>query len=246
MIQELENILKHVGKNILKNDFIETYKDKDIVTNLDLKAERWIIQELKKLRPCDSFISEEENQKDLTQAPTWIIDPIDGTLNFTRDIPQYGIQVAYYENKKPQLSMMYFPESDQILYAKKGQGTFLDHERVKIDPMPLSKCILTFGDFSKSQPSSRPLQLKLIADLMDHVMKIRIYGASSSDFSYVAMGKSQAHIIFTKRIWELAAGLLIIEEAGLLAYHIEFDTCDGYILGHPETVDHLLQHIKRG
>ncbi|MCH4886103.1 inositol monophosphatase [Acidaminobacter sp. JC074] len=246
MIKELENILKHVGKNILQNDFTETYKDKDIVTNLDLEAERWIIQEIKKLRPHDLFISEEENQEDLTHEPTWIIDPIDGTLNFTRSIPQYGIQIALYENKEAKLSMMYFPESDQILYAKKGHGTFLNHERINISPMPLSKSIITFGDFSKSQPSSRPIQLKMMSDLMDHVMKIRIYGASSSDFSYVAIGKSQAHIIFTKRIWELAAGLLIIDEAGLKAHHIEFDTCDGYILGHPDTIDNLLEYIKRG
>ena len=244
MITQLELILRTVGKRILRQDFTETYKDKDIVTNLDLESERYIIQEIKKFRPTDHFISEEENHELLTDEPTWIIDPIDGTLNFTRNIPQYGIQLALYENKKPKLSMMYFPENDTIIYAIKNTGAFLNHERIEIQPLPLSKSIITFGDFSKSQPTSRPIQLKLMNDFMDHVMKIRIYGASSSDFSYVAMGTSQAHIIFTKRIWELAAGLLIIEEAGLCAQPIHFDSCDGYLLGHKKTITQLLSLIQ--
>jgi len=246
MIHKLEKILKDVAKDILDNrNFISTYKDKDIVTNNDIEAERRIIQEIKKLRPNDCFISEEENQNQLTDQATWIIDPIDGTLNYTRDIPQYGIQLALYENSEPQVSMMYFPVQDLLVHAIKGQGCFINHEKVIIKTMALDQSIVTFGDFSKSQPSSRPKQIELMSSFLDHVMKIRIYGASSSDFSYLVLNRSQCHIIFTKRLWELAPGLLLATEAGLSVKPLEFQSCKGYMIGHESILKSLEDIIMK-
>ncbi len=245
MLKELEKILKHVSKHIIQSEeIINTYKNKDIVTNNDLKAERYIISEIKKLKPNDLFISEEENHAVLTEKPTWIIDPIDGTLNYSRGIPQYGIQLAYYEQSEALLSMMYFPESDVLIYAKKNKGCYINHQRVTIDPKPLDQSIITFGDFSRSQPSSRPKQLELMSRLMDHVMKIRIYGASSSDFSYVVLNKTQCHIIFTKRIWELAAGQLLATEAGLSVVPLKYDDCEGLMIGHIDVLNALTEITK--
>jgi myo-inositol-1(or 4)-monophosphatase len=246
MIHKLERILKDVSKDILDNrNFISTYKDKDIVTNNDVEAERRIIKEIKTFRPNDCFISEEENQNQLTNQATWIIDPIDGTLNYTRNIPQYGIQLALYVNSQPQISMMYFPEQDILIHAIKGQGCFINHDKVKIEAMALDQSIVTFGDFSKSQPSSRPKQIELMSSLMDQVMKIRIYGASSSDFSYLILNRSQCHIIFTKRLWELAPGLLLASEAGLSIKPLEFETCKGYMIGHESILNNLENIIKK-
>lgn len=240
MIKELEKILIHVSEHILKDKvFTPTYKDKDIVTNKDIEAERYIIQAIKKIHPTHAFISEEENQKNLTPEPTWIIDPIDGTLNYTRNIPQYGIQLSLYENKEAVLCAMYFPETKVFLHAVKNEGFYINHKRTHTQPLSLSKSILTFGDFSKSQPTSRNTQLKLMGRIMNHVMKVRIYGASSSDFAYVAMGITQGHIIFTNRLWELAAGLLMITEAGLSIKTLEYDNCKGILVGHKQILDDL-------
>lgn len=245
MINQLENILKHVSENILKDrNFSETYKTMDIVTNKDIEAERYIIESIKAFRPEDQFISEEENQNDLTDAPTWIIDPIDGTLNYTRHIPQYGIQIALYEKKEPVLSMMYFPENDTLIHAVKGKGFFVNHKKTLVEPMPLSKSIITFGDFSKSQPLSRPTQIQMMNAIMDQVMKVRIYGASSTDFGYVSMGMTQGHIIFTNRIWELASGLLLVEEAGLSIMKLKFENCSGLMIGHQKTLEALNGYLK--
>lgn len=239
MINNIEKLLKDMGHMIMTKTKEITYKEKDIVTNLDIEAERLIIAGLKDMYPDDLFISEEENQDDLTDKATWIIDPIDGTLNFTRGIPQFGIQLARYIESKPVLAVMYFPVDKTFIHAIKGQGCYVNHKKVSIDPLPLDKAIVTFGDFSKSQPSSRPLQLKLMADFIDQVMKVRIYGASSSDFAYVVQEKTQCHVIFTKRIWEIAAGLLMITEAGLETAEIITDTAKGLMVGHKEVLDNL-------
>lgn len=243
MIYKIEHILKEVSSSIIMNQEIEnelTYYSKDIVTKKDVDSERLIIEKIKSFRPHDLFISEEENHNDMTDAPTWIIDPIDGTLNFIRGIPQFGIQLALCLEKKPIFSAMYFPLSDTYIYAEKNNGCYINHNRVYFDEAtPLDQSIVTFGDFSKSQPLSRPIQIELMSKLMDEVMKVRIYGASSTDFAYVVSGKTQAHILFTKRIWELMPGILMIKESGLSIESITFKTCDGFIMGHKDIVKQL-------
>lgn len=239
MIKEIERLLRQVSEMIMTTSFEIKFKDKDIVTNMDVEAERNIIKALKVMYPNDLYISEEENHNELTDDPTWIIDPIDGTLNYTRNIPQFGIQLSRYIKKKPVFAMMYFPVTDVLVYAEKDKGCYINHDKVDIKPLALNKSILTFGDFSSSQPSSRPIQLQLMANAVDQVMKIRIYGASSSDFSYVIEQKTQCHIIFTKRIWELAAGVFLAEEAGLQVKALEYPECKGYAIGHPQVIEAL-------
>jgi myo-inositol-1(or 4)-monophosphatase len=243
MIEKIEQIMRNVSSLIIMNDQIEnkmTYYSKDIVTKKDVDAERYIIKEIKRFRPHDTFISEEENKNEVTDAFTWIIDPIDGTLNFTRSIPQFGIQLALAVKKITVLSVMYFPLSDTFIYAEKDKGCFINHERVKFEAaLPLDQSIVTFGDFSRSQPESRPKQIALMSQFINHVMKVRIYGASSTDFSYVVSGMTQAHIIFTKRIWELAPGLLMIKEAGLCIEELIYESCHGYMIGHKDTIRQL-------
>jgi myo-inositol-1(or 4)-monophosphatase len=111
-----------------------------------------------------------------------------------------------------------------MYYAVKGQGAFLGDMKLELDPMlPLSKAIVTFGDFSKSNPSSRGFQLKAIAAMVESAMRVRIQGASSVDFAFVASGKNGCHIIFSKNIWELAPGTMLAVEAGCKVYRLSGD-----------------------
>lgn len=245
MYNHIETIIKEADQMIHSSPIVEYHKPKDIVTNMDVEAERFIIESLKKLFPNDLFISEEENHEALTDHPTWIIDPIDGTLNFTRNIPQYGIQLARYINKQPVYAMIYAPVHELLIYGVKGKGCFVNHKGVELKTLPLEQSILTFGDFSRSQPSSRPKQLDLMNLWMDDVMKVRIYGASSTDFGYVIAQKSQCHVIFTKRIWELAAGLFLAEEAGLSIQPLHFEDCEGVMIGLPNVVESLYKKLNQ-
>ena len=223
LIENIKQIVQSAYEVVLNNKAFEVHDKgkQDIVTDLDFAMERRIKNALKALFPEDRFIGEEENHETLGMERTWVCDPIDGTLNFTQNIPYYGIQLALLVEKQPVFSLIYLPELKEMYHAVKGQGAFMGDKKLELDPLlPLSKAIVTFGDFSKSNPSSRGYQLKAIAAMVESAMRIRIQGASSVDFAFVASGKNGCHIIFSKNIWELAPGTMLAVEAGCKVYRL--------------------------
>ena len=194
----------------------------DIVTNLDYKMERRIKEALLSNFPNDRFIGEEENHETLGTGRTWVCDPIDGTLNFTQSIPYYGVQLALMDQGEPVMSMIYLPVLGEFYHAIKGKGAFLgDKQLLMPKDATLDRSIVTFGDFSKSNPSSRGYQLRAMSALVEKAMRIRIQGASSVDFAFVAAAKNGCHIIFSKNLWELAPGTMLAQEAGCKVYRVD-------------------------
>ena len=196
---KLEIVVRQAVTDILFNDSIalniESKGYQDIVTAKDKLVEDFLIAEIKKLCPDDLIIAEEGHQNDLTDARTWIIDPIDGTLNFAQKNPNFGVQLALFENKVGLLSIMYIPVIDEYYYAIKGEGAYLNHQPIQLDhDRTIEDAIITFGDFSKSNPDSRDFQIHLMSKLHSQAMKIRIQGSSCIDFAFVAGGKNHVHI----------------------------------------------------
>lgn len=199
----------------LNVDEIHEKGHQDLVTIRDVEMERSIKHFLLSAFQNDKFIGEEENQNLLTEERTWICDPIDGTINYANGHPFYGVQLALLVHKKPVLTVVYLPSLNELYHAQVGEGAYWNGEKVKrTEDKKLSNAILTFGDFSKSNPSSRQYQLQAMEALMPYALKMRIQGASSVDFAFLVSGKNHAHILFSKRLWELAPGLLLAEEAG--------------------------------
>jgi len=223
MIDSIKRMVQGAYEAVLNNKAYDV-QDKgkqDIVTNLDFAMERYIKGAIKTLFPEDRFIGEEENHETLTMERTWVCDPIDGTLNFTQNIPYYGVQLALLIQKVPVFSLIYLPKLNEIYYAVKGQGAFLGDKKLEMDSeLPLERVIVTLGDFSKSNPSSRGYQLKAIESMVEKAMRVRIQGASSVDFAFVASEKNGCHIIFSKNIWELAPGTMLAIEAGCVTYRL--------------------------
>lgn len=224
LIEPVTQIVHQAASTILlSSDFqVHGKGPQDLVTDLDFKMERTIKAALLEAYPGDAFIGEEENHDELGDSRTWVCDPIDGTVNFTQGIPYYGIQLALLVDRKPVFSLIHLPVLGETFVAVKGQGAFLNGVRIQADPsMTLSRALVTFGDFSKSNPSSRGFQLKAIGALLSTALRVRIQGASSVDFAFVAAGRNNCHILFTKNIWELAPGLLLTEEAGCVTGELD-------------------------
>ena len=223
MVQRVETIIIKAYETVLEGQTFHV-KDKgkqDIVTNLDYEMERRIKSDLLNLFPEDAFIGEEENHDALGMGRTWVCDPIDGTLNFTQNIPYFGVQLALLENREPIFSLICLPKLGEMYMAVKGQGATLNGSKLELDKdTPLSRVVATFGDFSKSNPSSRGYQLKAMEALVEKAMRVRIQGASSVDFAFVAAGKTGCHILFSKNIWELAPGTMLAVEAGCKVYRL--------------------------
>ena len=195
------------ASKILIKDFGEIEKlqvskkgPKDFVTNSDLKTEKIIIDELKKAKPNYSILSEEkgiENNKD--ENNTWIIDPIDGTINYLHGIPHFAISIALKSYDKIIAGLIYDPIKDEMFYAEKNNGAYFNNQRIKVSKKnKIEDCLFVAG--SKIN--------------YDNELLIRNSGCAALDMAYVASGRYDGYFQKNINLWDIAAGIIIVEEAG--------------------------------
>ncbi len=172
----------------------------DFVTNSDLKVEKIIIDELNKARPNYSIISEEngvEINKD--KDNTWIIDPIDGTINFLHGIPHFAISIAL-KNKDEIISGLIFdPIKDEMFFAEKENGAFFNNQRIKVSKKnELNNCLFVTGG----------------KNTQEYDLPYRKSGCAALDMAYVAAGRYDGFFQDNLNLWDIAAGIVLIKEAG--------------------------------
>ena len=194
------------ASKVLIRDFGELEKlqvskkvPKDFVTNSDIKAEKIIIEELKKARPNYSIISEENGiEKNKDKSNTWIIDPIDGTINFLHGIPHFAISIALQFNNEIVSGLIFDPIKNELFYAEKNNGAFFNNQRIRVSKKNnINECLFAIGKI-KNEP-----------DLI-----YRRSGCAALDMAYVASGRYDGYFQNNLNLWDIAAGIIIIKEAG--------------------------------
>ena len=172
----------------------------DFVTNSDIKVEKIIIEELKKARPNYSIVSEEngtEINKDKNN--TWIIDPIDGTINFLHGIPHFAISIALKSNNEIVSGLIFDPIKNEMFFAEKENGAFFNNHRIRVSKKDeLNNCLFVTGG-----------KIQQNLDL-----PYRKSGSAALDMAYVAAGRYDGYFQNDLNIWDIAAGIIIIKEAG--------------------------------
>ena len=195
------------ASKILIRDFGEIEKlqvskkgPKDFVTNSDLKTEKIIIEELKKARPHYSILSEEngyDENKDLKN--TWIIDPIDGTVNFLHGIPHFAISIALKTNNEIVSGLIYDPIKDEMFFAEKNNGAYFNNHRIRVSKRnDLNECLFVTGTRTKNEPD----------------ITLRKSGCAALDMAYIASGRYDGYFQDGLNLWDIAAGIILIKEAG--------------------------------
>ena len=195
------------ASKILIRDFGEIEKlqvskkgPSDFVTNSDLKVEKLLIEELKKARPNYSVISEEngiENNKDTNN--TWIIDPIDGTINFLHGIPHFAISIALKSKNEIISGLIFDPIKNEMFFAEKDNGAFFNNHRIKVSKKNnLENCLFVTGG-----------KIKPELDLT-----YRKSGCAALDMAYVAAGRYDGYFQKDLNLWDIAAGIILVKEAG--------------------------------
>ena len=195
------------ASKILIRDFGEIEKlqvskkgPSDFVTNSDLKTEKTIINELKKAKPNYSIISEEngiEDNKD--KKNTWIIDPIDGTVNFLHGIPHFAISIALKSNNEIISGLIFDPIKNEMFYAEKNNGAFFNNHRIRVSKKnQINECLFVTGG-------------KLEKEL---TLTYRKSGCAALDLAYVASGRYDGYFQHNLNLWDIAAGILLVKEAG--------------------------------
>ncbi len=182
---------------------------RDFVTNSDIKVEKIIFEELKKARPNYSFISEEkglENNKD--SSNTWIIDPIDGTINFLHGIPHFAISIALKTDNEIVSGLIYDPIKDEMFFAEKNNGAFFNNHRIRVSKKnKINDCLFATGG-------------KINQDLD---LPNRKSGCAALDLAYVASGRYDGYFQNDLNLWDIAAGIILIKEAGGIINNIDLN-----------------------
>ena len=204
------------ASKILIRDFGELEKlqvskkgPQDFVTNADIKAEKIIIEELKKARPNYSIISEENGvEKNKDHSNFWIIDPIDGTTNFLHGVPHFAISIALQSNNEIVCGLIFDPIKDELFYAEKNNGAYFNNQRIRVSKKrEINECLFAVGK-GKYNP-----------DLI-----CRRSGSAALDMAYVASGRFDGYFQNNLNLWDIAAGIIIVKEAGGIVNEIDLSS----------------------
>ena len=202
------------ASKILIRDFGEVEKlqvskkgPADFVTNSDLKTEKIIIEELKKAKPNYSIISEENGiEKNKDKDNTWIIDPIDGTVNFLHGVPHFAISLALKSNDEIISGLIFDPIKNEMFYAEKNNGAFFNNQRIRVSKKSdLNNCLFVTGG-------------KIINEID---LPYRKSGCAALDLAYVASGRYDGYFQKNLNLWDIAAGIVLVKEAGGLVNEID-------------------------
>ena len=187
----------------------------DFVTNADLKAEKTLIHELLHARPDYGVIAEESGVKHgVDTRHHWIIDPLDGTLNFMHGIPHFAISIGLVRAGDVVAGLVYNPVSDDMYVAEKGQGAFHNSRRMRVSGRrEMREAMLATGIPYHARPGHDRF-LQEMAALMPEVAGIRRLGSAALDLAFVAAGKFDGFWESHLKPWDIAAGILLVREAG--------------------------------
>ncbi len=207
---------QEAGNFLLENrDKINTIsmkRDNSLVTDIDARAEEIIVGIIKSDFPTHGIIGEEGEKCNVTNEYVWIIDPIDGTHNFIRGIPLYGVSIGVICKGRFVTGVIYMPESDHMYVSEEGSGAFKNDKPISVsDRSDISTCTMSFDSSIRYDPVLKP---KVLTALGKKVFNVRMFGASTALLTILAEGKIDLSIEFDDKPWDFAAGASLITEAG--------------------------------
>ncbi|MDX5475890.1 MAG: inositol monophosphatase family protein [Bacillaceae bacterium] len=207
---------ERIKESLHKELLIETKTSRDdLVTNMDKETEEFFIKKINEKYPEHQILGEEgfgNTVKEL-KGTVWIIDPIDGTMNFVHQKRNFAISVAVYEDGVGKIGLIYDVISDELYHAVEGQGAFFNDEpipslsKVKVEEAVIGMNATWVTENIRIDPT-------ILAPLVKDVRGTRSYGSAALEFAYVATGRIDAYITLRLSPWDFAAGLIIINELG--------------------------------
>lgn len=187
----------------------------DIATQMDGASEKFIVESLLADRPHDGIIGEEGTARESTSGITWVIDPVDGTVNYLYGIPGWNVSIAVKDELGVIAGVVHAPTINSTFTAIRGQGAFFNSQRIQCnDPVPLNRALIGTG--FAYDVDRRVEQGRIVAQLLPQIRDLRRLGAAAVDICYVAMGAFDGYFEYGLYEWDWAAAGLIAQEAGAL------------------------------
>ena len=242
MLKKITEIVKDAGKIILsahnqENAVTAKEGKKNFVTKYDVAVQEFLFNKLGEAFPEAEFVGEEGENNFESKALRFIIDPIDGTTNFMQDYRCSCISVGLCKENDVIVGVVYNPYTDEIFSAEKGNGAYLNGNRIKVSERPLSDGLALFGT-SPYHPENTDETFSLLRKVFDFSRDIRRSGSAAYDICMIACGRCEVYFEKSLQPWDIAAGTLILKEAGGIALNyqgreINFSTPNDVVFANP-------------
>jgi len=204
----LRNINKLEALNVVQKGRM------DYASEVDADAEKVIVKELKRAYPEYGILGEEGGVQGNAGRYMWVIDPLDGTSNYLRGFPHYCVSIALVENGEPLDAVIFDPLRNELFTASRGSGAVLNDRRIRVtDRKDLAGAMIHTG-FPPRERARISTQLKCVDALLTQAEDIRRTGSAALDLAYVACGRADAYFEAGVKAWDIAAGVLLVREAG--------------------------------
>ncbi|WP_053406368.1 inositol monophosphatase family protein [Persicobacter sp. CCB-QB2] len=186
----------------------------DLVSYVDKETEKMLVSKLSQLFPEAGFITEEGTTAQGQAEYTWVIDPLDGTTNFLHQLPLYSVSIGLLHEGKPVLGVIYAPETEEMFSAVKGEGAYLNGKQIEVSQADQFSDSLIATGFPYQRFEEMDAYLRILDKLMHCTHGLRRLGSAAIDLAYVACGRFEAFYEYNLKPWDIAAGIIIVEEAG--------------------------------
>jgi myo-inositol-1(or 4)-monophosphatase len=190
----------------------------DLVTNMDQEVERFLIGKIRSTFPSHRILGEEGFGEELEsqEGVIWVIDPIDGTMNFVHQQRNFAISVGIYEDGEGKAGFIYDVVHDELYHAFKGKGAFMNEIKLpELEPVEVKEAVI--GLNSTWVTPNRRIDREVLTPLVRHVRGTRSYGSAAIEMAYVASGRIDAYITLRLAPWDFAGGKILVEEVGGIA-----------------------------
>ena len=208
----------------IENLQVSTKGPGDFVTSADKRTEKILIEEIQKAHPEHGIITEETGIiNESNDEKKWIIDPIDGTMNFLNGIPQFAISIAYEEKGEIICGVIFNPILNEMFVAEKGNGAYLNNSRIRVSNKKKIKDALLVTGGPKGNSKIKNKIFSEYINVSNNVSNVRKFGSAALDLAYVACGRFDGYWQRELNYWDVAAGIIILKEAGGLINFFEDD-----------------------
>ena len=217
---EIQSVIRAAGEFARKEfevfdfDSVRYKAENDPFTYVDVTTEKLLMEGLEPLIPGAGFTIEEADSTKTANGWEWIIDPIDGTSNFTHGISHFCLSIGLAFQRKMVAGWIYHPVNGIMYHCEKGKGAWMEDQRLEISPRKDLQFSLVATGFPYSDMGWRKDWINLVVDVMDAAHGVRRFGSAALDLAHVAAGQLDVFFEFNLQPWDVAAGSLLVQEAG--------------------------------
>lgn len=216
----------------------------DVVTRADKESEAFLLERIQKYFPGHAVLGEESGEHAGTGDYCWVVDPLDGTNNFSQGLPIFTVSIGLQYKKETIIGVVYAPYFNELYTAVRGEGAYLNGSLVKVGQKPdLEHSVLGTG-FPYDKDVNPDNNTDNVANILPHLRGLRRMGSAAYDLCCVAAGFLDGYWEFSLQPWDMCAGALIVEEAGGIIYHFRQNRNVSIIAGNKVIVEKIREKIK--